>query len=46
MISAKKRYRLTAEAAQDLLNIARYTVKTWGVAQSSSGVPVLCHFKD
>lgn len=34
MISAKKRYRLTAEAAQDLQSIARYTVKTWGVAQS------------
>lgn len=34
MTSARKRYRLTAEAAQDLLSIARYTVKTWGIAQS------------
>ena len=34
MTSAKKRYRLTAGAAEDLLNIARYTVKTWGIAQS------------
>ena len=34
MTSAKKRYRLTAEAAQDLLSIARYTVKTWSSAQS------------
>ncbi|SNY48888.1 Plasmid stabilization system protein ParE [Arsukibacterium tuosuense] len=34
MVNAKKRYRLTADAAQDLLNIARYSVKTWGVAQS------------
>lgn len=34
MISAKKRYRLTAEAAQDLLSIAYYTVKTWSIAQS------------
>ncbi len=34
MTSARKRYRLTAEAAQDLLSIARYTVRTWGIAQS------------
>lgn len=34
MTSAKKRYRLTFEASQDLLSIARYTIKTWGIAQS------------
>lgn len=34
MASAKKRYRLTTEAVQDLRYIARYTVKTWGIAQS------------
>lgn len=34
MTSARKRYRLTAEAAQDLSSIARYTVRTWGIAQS------------
>lgn len=34
MTGARKRYRLTAEAVQDLRYIARYTVKTWGIAQS------------
>ena len=34
MASAKKRYRLTTEAVQDLQYIARYTVKTWGIVQS------------
>ena len=34
MKNAKQRYRLTSEAAQDLLNIARYTVENWGIEQS------------
>lgn len=34
MKNAKMRYQLTAEAVQDLRYIARYTVKTWGIAQS------------
>jgi len=34
MKNAKQRYRLTSEAAQDLLSIARYTVENWGIEQS------------
>ncbi|WP_365868169.1 type II toxin-antitoxin system RelE/ParE family toxin [Arsukibacterium sp.] len=34
MTNANQRYHLTTEAANDLLNVALYTVKQWGVEQS------------
>ena len=36
-----RRYRITPRAAEDLRNIARYTLKAWGRAQRDDGVDII-----
>ena len=40
-------YELTPDAAQDLLDIAVYTIRTWGLAQADNyEAALVSHFDD